>query len=155
MVGAASSKPGVLVTAAAAPYVAYLSGWSALRLHERIQQIPQTQFAVTLGRPCEMDMLGVRIALHRINPVLFGGYAYDSRVEGFLASPEKALFDLAYLSTMNRSQISGSLPETDLKGMRWSEVQSWVRRIPSTRIRAAVERALRSLRDQHKEREAE
>jgi hypothetical protein len=76
-------------------------------------------------------------------------------VEGFLASPEKALFDLAYLSTMNRSQVSGSLPETDLKGMRWSEVQSWLRRIPSTRIRAAVEQAVRSLRDQHTEREAE
>ena len=149
LLGAASSKPGALVTAAADPYLAYLSGWSALRLHDRIQQIPQTEFAITLGRPGEMEMPGGRIALHRIKPALFGGYAYDARVDGFVASPEKALFDLAYLTAMNRSQVSGSLPETNLKGLRWKEVQTWLRRIPTPRVRAAVERALRSIRGKH------
>jgi predicted transcriptional regulator of viral defense system len=149
LVGASSSKPGALVTAAADPYVAYLSGWSALRLHGRIQQLPQTHFAVTLGRPGEMEMAGARIALHRMKPELFGGYVYDPQVEGFVASPEKALFDLAYLTAMNRSHVSGNLPETDLKGLRWKEVRTWVRRIASPRVRAAVERALRSIREQH------
>ena len=149
LLGAAASKPGALVTAAADPYLAYLSGWSALRLHDRIQQIPQTEFAITLGRPGEMEMPGGRIALHRIKPALFGGYAYDARVDGFVASPEKALFDLAYLTAMNRSQVSGSLPETNLKGLRWKEVQTWLRRIPTPRVRAAVERALRSIRGKH------
>jgi predicted transcriptional regulator of viral defense system len=149
LLGAAASKPGALVTAAADPYLAYLSGWSALRLHDRIQQIPQTEFAITLGRPGEMEMPGGRIALHRIKPELFGGYAYDARVDGFVASPEKALFDLAYLTAMNRSQVSGSLPETNLKGLRWKEVQTWLRRIPTPRVRAAVERALRSIRGKH------
>jgi hypothetical protein len=151
LVGKASSKPGALVTAAAAPYVAYLSGWSALRLHGRIQQIPQMQFAVTLGRPGELETPGGRVALHRLTPGLFGGYAYDPRAEGFVASPEKALFDLAYLSSMNRSRVSGNLPETDLKGLRWKEVQAWLRRIATPRIRAAVDRALKSLREQHAE----
>jgi len=131
------------------PYLAYLSGWSALRLHDRIQQIPQTQFAITLGRPGEWDMPDGRVALHRIRPELFGGYVYDSRVEGFVALAEKALFDLAYLSAMNRSGVSGSLPETDLKGLRWSEARTWLRRIQSPRIRASVERALRSIRERH------
>ena len=149
MVGATPAKPGALVTAAAEPYLAYLSGWSALRLHDRIQQIPQIQFAVTLGRPGEVEMPGGRIALHRIKPELFGGYAYDARVEGFVASPEKAMFDLAYLTAMNRSRVSGHLPETDLQGLRWREVQTWLRRIPTPRVRAAVERALRSIREQH------
>jgi predicted transcriptional regulator of viral defense system len=149
LVGAFSSKPGALVTAAADPYVAYLSGWSALRLHGRLQQIPQTHFAVTLGRPGEVEMAGTRIALHRIKPELFGGYIYDSGVDGFVASPEKALFDLAYLAAMNRSSVSGNLPETDLKGLRWKEVQRWLRRITAPRVRAAVERALRSMREQH------
>lgn len=149
LLGATASKPGALVTAAADPYLAYLSGWSALRLHERIQQIPQTQFAVTLGRPGEVEMPGGRIALHRIKPELFGGYAYDARVDGFVASAEKALFDLAYLTAMNRSHVSGSLPETNLKGLRWMEVQTWLRRIPAPRVRAAVERALDSIRQQH------
>jgi predicted transcriptional regulator of viral defense system len=149
LIGTASPKLGALVTAAADPYLAYLSGWSALRLHDRIQQIPQTQFAVTLGRPGEVEMPDSRIALHRIRPELFGGYVYDSGVEGFVASSEKALFDLAYLAAMNRSRVSGSLPETDLKGLRWSEAQFWLRRIQTPRIRAAVERALRSIREQH------
>lgn len=149
MIGSASSKPGALVTAAADPYVAYLSGASALRLHERIQQLPQSQFAVTLGRPGQVKMAGVRIALHRIKHELFGGYAYDARADGFVASPEKAVFDLAYLSAMNRSRVSGSLPETNLKGLRWSEVRRWLRRIPTPRVRTAVERALDTIRQQH------
>jgi predicted transcriptional regulator of viral defense system len=149
LIGTSSPKPGVLITAAADPYLAYLSGWSALRLHDRIQQIPQTQFAVTLGRPGEVEMPGGRITLHRIKPELFGGYVYDSRVDGFVASPEKALFDLAYLTAMNRSRVSGSLPETDLKGLHWKEIQTWLRRIAAPRVRAAVGRALRSIREQH------
>lgn len=149
MIGAATSKPGALVTAAADPYVAYLSGASALRLHERIQQLPQSQFAVTLGRPREIKMAGGHIELHRIKPELFGGYAFDPRVDGFVASPEKAIFDLAYLTAMNRSRVSGSLPETDLKGLRWSEVHQWLRRIPTPRVRAAVTEALDRIRQQH------
>jgi predicted transcriptional regulator of viral defense system len=149
LLGATGFKPGALVTAAADPYQAYLSGWSALRLHDRIQQIPQVQFAVTLGRPGEVEMPGARIALHRIKPELFGGYAHDANVDGFVASAEKAIFDLAYFTAMNRSSVSGNLPETDLKGLRWKEVQSWLRRIPTPLVRGLVERALRSIREQH------
>ena len=97
----------------------------------------------------EVEMPDSRVALHRIRPELFGGYVYDSRVEGFVAPPEKALFDVAYLAAVNRSRVSGSLPETDLKGLRWSEARIWLRRIRTPRIRAALERALRSIREQH------
>ena len=148
MIGVDLARPGALVTAAADPYLAYLSGWSALRLHERIQQLPQTQFAITLGRPGDVDMPGGRIALHRIKPELFGGYEYDIRVDGFVASPEKAVFDLAYLTAMNRSRVSGNLPETDLAGLRWKEVQMWLRRIRTPRVRAAVAEALAQIRRQ-------
>ena len=144
LIGSTSPKPGSLVTAAADPYVAYLSGVSALRLHGRIQQLPQIQFAVTLGRPGEVKMPGGQVALHRIKPELFGGYAYDSRVDGFVASPEKA-----YLAAMNRSRVSGSLPETNLKDLRWSEVQKWLRRIPTPRVRAAVAQALEAIRKEN------
>ena len=149
LIGSSSAKPGALVTAAADPYVAYLSGASALRLHERIQQLPQQPFAVTLGRPGEVKMRYGSVTLHRIKPELFGGYAYDVRADGFVASPEKAVFDLAYLAAMNRSRVSGSLPETNLQGLRWSEVQKWLRRIPTPRVRAAVEDALKTIHKQH------
>ena len=149
LIGTDAALPGSLVTAAAAPYKAYLSGWSALRLHERIQQIPQTEFAITLGRPGQTTFPGGRVDLHRIQPELFGGYVYDPRVDGFVASAEKALFDVAYLAAMNRSRVGGNLPETDLRGLRWSEVQGWLRRIPAPGVRAAVKRVLGRIRQQH------
>jgi predicted transcriptional regulator of viral defense system len=149
IIGGAASKPGALVTAAADPFLAYLSGWSALRVHELIQQLPQTLFAITLGRPGEMEIGGSRIALHRIRPELFGGYHFNVGADGFVATPEKAIFDLAYLTAMNRSQVSGNLPETDLRGIRWKDVQGWMNRIPTPRMRAAVERALRVMRERH------
>ena len=68
-----------------------------------------------------------------------------------VASPEKALFDLAYFSVMNRRRLSGTLPETNLKGFRWNELQGWLRRIPTASIRAAVQSKLRRLREQHAE----
>lgn len=149
LVGGSALKPGVLVAAAADPYQAYLSGWSALRVHDRIQQIPQKHFAITLGRPGETEMAGAKVSFHSVIPELFGGYTYDSRVDGFVASAEKAIFDLAYLSAMNRSRISGNLPETDLRGLKWREVKAWIGRIPESSVRRAAERQLQRIREQH------
>lgn len=147
LIGSASGQPGALVSAAASPYAAYLSGWSALRHHGLIQQIPQTHFAMTLGRPGAAVMPGGNVALHRLKPELFGGYSYEPRVEGFVASPEKAIFDLAYLSAMSRSRVSTDLPETDLGKIRWKEVQNWLRRIPAGSIRTSVAAALDRVRE--------
>jgi predicted transcriptional regulator of viral defense system len=148
LVGPAVGRPGALVAAVAQPYEAYLSGWSALRHHGRIQQFPEIQFGVTLGRPAKASVPGASVQLHHISPALFAGYAYDSAAEGLVASPEKALFDLAYFAAMNRRPMSGALPETDLKGIRWKKLLRWLRDIPSEGTRTAVERSLRRLRDQ-------
>jgi hypothetical protein len=147
-VGDSGARPGALVTAAAEPYQAYLSGWSALRQHGRIQQIPQRLFAVTLGRPGEVTIAGTQIALHRIKPELFDGYEYDAMADGFVASPEKALFDLAYLAAMNRSRVVAQLPETDLSLLRWKATEGWMQRITAKSVRLAVERNLRQMREQ-------
>jgi predicted transcriptional regulator of viral defense system len=149
LVGPAATKPGALVAAVAQPYEAYLSGWSALRFHGRIQQLPETHFGVTLGRPAEVSVAGATVQLHHIKPALFTGYVYDSAAEGLVASPEKALFDVAYFSAMNRRPTSGTLPETDLKDFRWSKLRGWLRRIPNPGVQTSVERSLRSLREQH------
>ena len=147
LIGPSTGQPGALVSAAASPYAAYLSGWSALRHHGLIQQIPQIHFGVTLGRPGATFMPGGNVTLHRLKPELFGGYDYEPRAEGFVASPEKALFDLAYLSAMNRSNVSTDLPETDLSKIRWRELQAWLRRIPSNSIRTSVAAHLARLRE--------
>ena len=149
LVGSSELKPGALVAAAADPYQAYLSGWSALRVHDRIQQIPQKHFAITLGRPGEIEMAGVKVSFHSMMPELFGGYTQDSRVDGFVASAEKAIFDLAYLSAMNRSRISGNLPETNLRGLKWRETKAWIGRIPESSVRRAAEKQLERIREQH------
>jgi predicted transcriptional regulator of viral defense system len=149
LVGPGATKPAALVAAAAEPYECYLSGWSALRYHGRIQQLPETHFGVTLGRPAEIALAGARLQLHHIKPALFAGYAYDSAADGLVASPEKALFDVAYFSAMNRRPMSGALPETNLKGFHWGALRGWLRQIPSPGIRTAVERSLRKLRAEH------
>ncbi|MBJ7258766.1 MAG: hypothetical protein JHD33_04430 [Chthoniobacterales bacterium] len=146
--GVSGAKPGALVTAAAEPYPAYLSGWSALRLQGRIQQIPQKEFAVTLGRPGEVEIAGTGVSLHRIKPELFDGYDYDTQADGFVARPEKAVFDLAYLAAMNRSRVVAHLPETDLGRLNWKEAEGWMRRIPTKSLRLAVGRNLRRMREQ-------
>ncbi len=149
LVGPAATKPAALVAAAAQPYEAYLSGWSALRHHGRIQQFPEIHFGVTLGRPTEIAVAGATIQLRHIKPSLFTGYTFDSTAEGLVASPEKALFDVAYFSAMNRRPLSGTLPEAELKGIRWRKVQGWLHRISSSSIRTLVEQSLRKLRARH------
>lgn len=149
LVGSAAREPAALVAAVASPYEAYLSGWSALRYHGRIQQFPEAHFGVTLGRPVEMKVAGVRVRLHHVTPLLFTGYDFVPELGGHVASSEKALFDLAYFSAVSRSRLSGRLPETELNGLRWASIQGWLRGIPAARVRTRVEQKLRALREQH------
>jgi len=59
-----------------------------------------------------------------------------------LATAEKALFDLAYLSA-GRSRLFTSLPELSLpRGFRRSALNAWVAKIPSKRGRTITERKL-------------
>ncbi len=149
LVGAAAREPAALVAAVASPYEAYLSGWSALRHHGRIQQFPETHFGVTLGRSADMKVAGVRVRLHHVTPALFTGYDFVPELGGHVASQEKALFDLAYFAAVSRSRLSGRLPETELNGLRWADIQGWLRQIPAVRVRTRVEQKLRSLREEH------
>lgn len=149
LVGSAVREPAALVAAVARPYEAYLSGWSALRHHGRIQQFPETHFGVTLGRPTEVKVASVRVRLHHITPTLFTGYDLVPELGGHVASPEKALFDIVYFAAMNRRRHSGRLPETELTRLRWRDIQGWMRRIPAARVRIRVDQKLRALREQH------
>lgn len=147
--GDPAAKPGLLATAAADPYQAYLSGWSALRIHGRIQQIPQRHFAITLGRPGPRAIAGTVVDFHHIAPGLFGGFDDDPQTGGFVASAEKAVFDLAYLAAMNRSAVGGNLPETDLRRLRWGRMKDWIARIRRPALRESVENQIQSIRHQH------
>jgi predicted transcriptional regulator of viral defense system len=125
--------PGYLT----APYDSYLSLQTALHLQGLIEQIPQNFFVVSLARTQTIRSSAGQFSIHHIAPELFGGFA-ESATGVKVATPEKAIFDLAYLSG-NRSRLFTALPELELpRRFRKSELKVWTGRIPSTRKRTAV-----------------
>ena len=79
----------------------------------------------------------------RLRPdALFGGFDRDARTGAKLATAEKALFDLVYLSG-TRSRRFRCLPELGLPpSFRAGRLRSWIRRIGSERMRSVVSRGL-------------
>lgn len=126
-----------------APMPSYVSLQSALSLHGLIEQLPQVTFAVSLARSQRIETSVGIVSVHHITPELFGGYeVLKSGVK--VATPEKALFDLAYLSG-GRSRLFASLPELELPSrFKRRELTRWINRIASSRART-----LTSLRLQH------
>jgi predicted transcriptional regulator of viral defense system len=143
-IGAQSSQ-GQLAEQVAAPAPAYVSLQSALFRHGLIEQIPEVLYAVTLGRARRVKTPSATVSLHRIPPILFGGY--DMADDGTkTATAEKALFDLLYLSP-SRSRLFASLPEIELpRSFRWPEVARWAKRIAGKSRRTFVERRIAELR---------
>jgi hypothetical protein len=52
---------------------------------------------------------------------------------------------------MNRSQVGGNLPETDLSGLKWRKVKDWISRIQNQPLRQSVERNLQRIRGQNRQ----
>jgi predicted transcriptional regulator of viral defense system len=120
-----------------APYPSYVSLQTALHLRGLIEQIPEVLYAVSLARTQRTMTSAGTISFHHIAPELFGGFEeMSSPSRGVkLATAEKALFDLAYLSG-GRSRSFEAVPELEIPTkFRWSELGRWVRRIPSARRR--------------------
>jgi len=117
------------------PYPSYVSLQTALHRRGLIEQIPGILYAVTLARTQHIATSAGTLSLHHIAPELFGGF--ESTTGGMkMATAEKALFDLAYLSG-GRSRSFEAVPELEIPSkFRWSELTRWVSRIPSARRRA-------------------
>ena len=125
--------PMQLAAWATAPYPSYVSLWSALHAHGMLAQIPRETHVVSVGRPQRIETaLGI-LVVHRVMPEVFGGYEISNDVP--LATPAKAIFDLAYLSA-SHGQRFRRLPELELgPGYRHQEAQLWVSKIKSARLR--------------------
>ena len=117
-----------------APYPAYVSLWSALHAHGMLSQIPRETHLVSLARPQRLQTGLGTVVIHQVAPEAFGGYA--TRPDGVaLATPSKAIFDLAYLSATHGKRFQ-RLPEIRLgRDYRRRESRAWAARIPSRRIR--------------------
>jgi predicted transcriptional regulator of viral defense system len=124
-----------------APYPSYVSLHTALHVHGMIEQIPEVVYAVSLGRTEVIATKASSFSMHHVAPEVFCGFE-ESAQGTKLATPEKALFDVAYLSG-GRSRRFTSLPELVLpRKFRKSLLVQWLDKIPSKRSRTLTESKL-------------
>lgn len=135
--------PFALAPFLTAPFPAYVSFWSALYRHQMIEQIPRRIWVASLDRARVIETTIGAYEVHHLAPELFGGYD-GSQEAGFLATPEKALFDSVYVGAASGGQTffpELSLPE-DFSHQRLGE---WTERIGGRRLRTLVSRRLSKL----------
>ena len=123
-----------------APFPAYVSFWSALARHGMIEQVPRQIFVASLDRTRRVTTALGTYSIHHLAPELFDGYQGSEEV-GYLATPEKALFDTVYLRAPRGGQIL--LPELELPdGFQEGKLEEWTSRIARTRLRTLASRGL-------------
>ncbi len=127
-----------------APLPSYVSLQTALYLHGMIEQVPSVVYVVSLARTQRIQTTVGVYSIHHLDPDLFDGF--ETRPGGMkLATPEKALFDIAYFSG-GRSRLFVHLPELEMpRGFGRTELAQWVARIDSPRRRAMVTTRLERL----------
>ncbi len=128
-----------------APQPSYVSLQTALYLHGMVSQIPAVVYAVSLDRTQRIRTTDGVFSIHHVAPEFFGGFDVrpDSTVK--LATPEKALLDVLYLST-RRSRLFTTLPELELPArFRVGVARAWVKRIPAKWLRTLVAEKLEEL----------
>jgi predicted transcriptional regulator of viral defense system len=129
-----------------APYPSYVSLWSALHAHGMLSQIPRETHVVSVGRAQRVETPQGVLVVHHMAPEVFGGY--ETSDDGVpLASPAKAVFDLAYLSATHGQRFR-HLPELELgRGYRGRDARSWISKIPSARLRAITRERISIIED--------
>lgn len=127
-----------------APFPAYVSLQTALHRHGLIEQIPEVVYAVSLAKTQRLTTKVGTFSVHHVAPEVFGGFVETER-GAKIATPEKALFDFAYLSS-GRSRLFTSLPELELpRGFKHKELPRWLAKIPSARSRTLTSKKLDEL----------
>jgi predicted transcriptional regulator of viral defense system len=127
------------------PFPSYASLQTALYRHGMVMQIPAIIYLVSLGRSARIETRLGTYSVHHVVPEIFGGFEVRKGSTVKLASPEKALVDLLYLSP-TRSRLFAALPELEIPpGFRRRVARRWARQIPSQRARTIVERKLDAL----------
>jgi predicted transcriptional regulator of viral defense system len=123
-----------------APFPSYVSLTSALQVHGLIEQVPEQTYVVSLARRQKIATCVGTYSVHHVAPEVFGGCADK---DGFkIATAEKALFDVAYLSR-DASRTFARLPELTVpRGFRRKELTHWLGRIADPRRRALTEESL-------------
>jgi predicted transcriptional regulator of viral defense system len=128
-----------------APFPSYVSVQSALYHHGMIGQIPAVVYAASLARTCRRETpLGV-VSVHHVAPGFFFGFEPTGRSGFKMATPEKALLDVLYLSPA-KSGLFAAMPELELdRGFKVRTARRMISRIASTRRRSLVARRFETL----------
>lgn len=136
--------PLVAAASIVAPFPAYVSFQSALKIHGLISQMPAVVYVASLARPQRIRTPIATFSIHRIAPEFFGGFVTTH--EGApIAQQEKALVDLLYLAG-GRSRFMKALPEVEIpREFDRKAAAAWIARIPSARLRYGTERRLEAL----------
>lgn len=135
--------PFVLPPFLTAPLPAYVSFSSALHRHGLIEQIPGQISVASLDRSRRIVTSVGAYAIHHLASEVFGGFR-GSQDAGYVATPEKAIFDSVYIRAAagSRAYFSElSLP----KSFDDSKAREWAGRIESPRLRTLVNRRLRDV----------
>lgn len=132
--------PFVLPPFLTAPLPAYVSFWSALAHHGMIEQIPRQIWIASPARPQKVTTSIGTYEIHRLTPELITGFT-SSEDQGYLAGPEKALFDTIYIRAAAGSRAY--FPELFLPPhFSRPTTKRWLKLIKSPRLRTLVSRRL-------------
>lgn len=139
--------PYALVPFLSGSHPAYVSFFSALRLHGLMEQIPQVVYVATTAHTRRIRTPVGTFSFHQLSPDLFGGFDwYGDRGAFLVASPEKALVDCLYVSG-RKGRRFGRLPELHLYTRSFSigRARRWVRKVGDPRLRRHVSDRLETL----------
>lgn len=96
------------------PFPSYISLQSALYYHGMISQIPNYIYAVSLSRTRVYQTIITNVSTYHMHPLFFFGYEEVNNNELLkIATPEKALLDMFYLSQA-KTRLFSTLSEVVL-----------------------------------------
>jgi predicted transcriptional regulator of viral defense system len=134
-------EPFVAAPFLTAPFPAYVSFWSALSRHGMIEQIPRQVSVASLDRARQINTTIGVYDVHHLSAEVFGGFR-GSEGRGYLAAPEKAVFDTVYVRAASGS--AAFFPELALpEDFDRTVLEGWAVRIKAPRLRTIVSRDLR------------
>ncbi len=132
-------EPLMLPELLTAPLPSYISLQTALYYHGMISQIPVTIYAVSLARTKKYQTALGTVSIHHIQPSFFRDYTELGDYQVKMATPEKALIDILYLSP-GKSYLFKSLPEIELpRKFNIAQANRIIKHIVSVRRRTLVE----------------
>ena len=128
-----------------APLPSYVSLQTALYRHGMIEQIPERIYAVSLARSRVFTTPLGTASIHHVAAGFFTGFETEGRDGLCIATPEKALVDLAYFGPA-RSRLFAALPELELPGrFNVNHARGFLALIAGLRRRTFVTRRLDAL----------